>query len=431
MSGVSVNEYLSKASQYEQWVGQELSEAVTRGERLTQSLKEVGAEFERATATLCQQLLPVLDEPSINALARRTGLRLWVGGDPLGDRERDRERLQRRIEALRNDGNYLRRDELLDPVVGSLTLELEQLEADRAPLVSLRDKFDHPRLDHLLAIGYGTPDYPIPFWRLAYYQDWKAADEILERFPDLHTGEASAFHEIRRRVREVRGALALVEERIHALEMKKQQVLKVIADLRRAELDLETIEERHLGLTHKRLAELVEQVPESALGPRLADAPELEALAKRWSGLRAKRVYLKDLVIELERYENDLRSRRAKVRRDIMKMRRPKNAGRRFDPQQVERRYGDRSAKSRKYWTRFDRGYESMSRFDGYDRARWATDFLWWDLMTDACPAPHVIAVREFHEKHPNYVWKGDDDSKAAAAIAGAPEREDAFSDYS
>lgn len=431
MSAVSVNEYLSKAAQYETWITQELAEAAARGGRLTQSLKEVGAEFSRVTASLCQQLLPTLDEAAINALARRTGLRLWVGGDPLGDREKDREKLRRRIEAIRKDGNYLRREELLDPVVGSLTVELAQLEADRAPLVSLRDRFAHPRLDHLLDVGYGTPDYPIPFWRLAYYQDWKAADEILERFPELHTGEESAFLEIRRRVREVRGALEVVEERIAILEKQKNVVLKLIADLKRSELDLETIEERHLGLTHKRLGELLEQVSAAAFGARLADEPELDALAKRWAGLRAKQTYLKDLVIELERYENDLRSRGAKVRRDVMKMRRPKNAHRRFDPQQVERRYGDRSAKSRKYWTRFDRGYESMSRFDRYDRGRWAEDFLWWDLMTDACPAPHVIAVREFHEKHPRYVWRDDDDAEAAAAIAGAPEREDAASDYS
>ena len=67
------------------------------------------------------------------------------------------------------------------PRTGTLVREITELEEFREPLAQVLQKAGHPRLQRLLDVEYGLPSYSVPFWRLSYFADWKAGDEIVER----------------------------------------------------------------------------------------------------------------------------------------------------------------------------------------------------------------------------------------------------------
>ena len=91
----------------------------------------------------------------------------------------ERQQLEERRALLEQDPDFS------TPVSESRRLaaeELRRIQEHQAALVPLlRICHGHPRFAHLLDSGYGTGRYGVPFWRLSYYADRKAASEICQR----------------------------------------------------------------------------------------------------------------------------------------------------------------------------------------------------------------------------------------------------------
>jgi hypothetical protein len=67
----------------------------------------------------------------------------------------------------------------------------------------------------LLESGYDTPAYAIGWWRLDYYRDWKAGDEVVEKFPGV-----DRFAAIRERLGEARKTLAVFDAKIAEVDAR-------------------------------------------------------------------------------------------------------------------------------------------------------------------------------------------------------------------
>jgi hypothetical protein len=425
---IGVSEYLEQSEAHARWAREELARIEQRRAELPATLAETETARQAAIDELARLWLPALDAAGLAHAARRTGIKQT---DPLRRREKDREALERTLARLDAEPDFAARARLLDPVVGELTLAAQELREARAPLDETWARLQHPRLEHLVEVEYGTPRYAVPWWRASYYSDWAAGDEILERFPEKHTGDTHAFGALREIYLQLRESIREFDVRQQALEARVAQIHGLEAEHAAAAEGLRTIDQRHLDLTRRELAERCALLAPEQLARRNADDAELDALVKRQAGLAAKAGYLEEMRRELDRLSNELTGQVTKARAERTKYSRPKKAGTRFPRDKVAHRFRDRSASSQRYWERYDRGYARMRDFDDYGRVSLASDLLWWDVMTDGCHAPHLHSVTTFHAHHPDYRWHGRDDADAAAAIASAPDRHDLGRDAS
>jgi hypothetical protein len=70
--------------------------------------------------------------------------------------------------------------------------------------------------------------------------------------------------------------------------------------------------------------------------------------------------------------------------------------------------------------------HERIYRFERYDHASFASDFLWWDLMTDGkLDGDFIPEVRHFHDTRESQGFprvsrfEDDDLASASAAVSG------------
>jgi len=419
VSTLSTSEWLARARQHQQGLESRLQDLHVRREQHDGEQQRLAQRLAVAQEELLAALLPQLDRDSVENVVARTGFLPLRQENPIAAREAERERLQARFAQIEADPGYRDRVELRDPELGTLTRALAEQEHHRAPLAAFLERASHPRLPRLLESGYGTPAYDVAWWRISYYQDWEAGDEILEKlektdgFPDF-----GAFREqyltMAEAVQSFDAEIAPLRAEIDAgvaLEQEHETVL----------LSLASLDERHLAQARRRLAEHLQGLPAEALAGPLGGAPEL--LGKRWGGLREQLAALAALCQnQIDATSTDVRNELDKLQRHIAKYQRPKNRGLRIDAAETDRRFLDRSESWRKRLQRHDRGFSSVSRFESYERGSLAGDLLWWDVFTDGrVDGSFMPAVASFHQSHPEYRYApvGRDDGDAAVAQAG------------
>ena len=385
-----------------------------------QRIKEVDAAETLAGAELAAAMLPALTPEAIEGAVRLTGYAPLRQNDPIAARERERATLQARLGEIEAEPRYRDRELLRAPRIGSLVREVDELEEFRAPLVQVWTLSAHPRRDRLLAVGYGTDKYSVGWWRMSYYGDWKAGDELLARFP-----KHGSFAELRAELVSTRDTLAVYDTRL--AELREQIAISEALEREHGERTdaLASLEARHLEAAQRLLWGYLRSLGMADLADRLAATPDLAIMYKRLKGMEAKREYLLGLANEqLERPRHELRAAIQKVRRDIAKWARPKMAWQNMPGEQFERRFQDRSERYRKRRERYQQTYHTVYVFDGYQRASLVDDFLWWDLMTDGrLDGDFLPDVHAFHSRHPDYRYQRDplssfDDSAAAAATS-------------
>lgn len=127
---------------------------------------------------LSVRLLPSL-EPAVVALAQqRTGLSFLLPTlfDILRQEREEIEARRRYLESLPEFRLSVSESQRVAQA------ELKRIRDHQAALVPLiRECHGHPRFALLLKLGYGTGRYATPFWRLSYYADRRAADELCRR----------------------------------------------------------------------------------------------------------------------------------------------------------------------------------------------------------------------------------------------------------
>lgn len=426
MSEVSARQYIAFAREHLDLLRKSHSRLGSLRQAHEERRQDLKRRLEAAEQELVTTLLPGLTREALSAASTLVGFPGLVQKDYPGRVEKERRDRTARIAVIEADPRYRDRKLLRDPGIGTLTRAIAELEEFRQPAASITTRFQHPRLARLLEAGYGTDRYDVPFWRMSYYADWKAGDEILEKFP----GRA-AFSDI---LPEYLDAAATVETYDRKLEALRAEVSAGVAleTEHASHLDgLTSIEARHLGIARIDLAEHLREVPLDSLGTALAASPALAVVARKWSGLLHQLKYLdeireKQLDPALQGVEKDM----AKIQKDVVKYSRPKNAGATFPEDDVHKKFGrERYEKLSGRVDRLEKTHATVYQFDRYERASFVQDFLWWDLITDGRVDGNFIPeVRTFHEERPGYHYsrsrdldEGDLAEASAAATTARP----------
>lgn len=134
--------------------------------------------LRQETQELSLRLLPSLDREVVALAHRRTGLSFLL--PPLFDiLEAERQQIVERraqLEGLPEFSLSVSESQRLAQA------ELKRIRDHQAALVPLiRECHGHPRFALLLRHGYGTGRYSTPFWRLSFYADRRAAEELCRR----------------------------------------------------------------------------------------------------------------------------------------------------------------------------------------------------------------------------------------------------------
>jgi hypothetical protein len=384
------------------------------------------AQATAARRDLAQSLLPGL-VPRLVARARDlTGFAPWRTEDPVAAMDAERAAVERRLAAIAADPLFMNGELLFHPRTGTHTRELAELEGHLATQQrALSELMCHPRFTHLVDAGYGTERYAVPFWRLTYYDDWKAHDEIVEQFPGV------TFPELARRYEEASAAEQTLRDevaRVNAIIARGQALFTEHAALTRR---LGALSGEHLTAAQVRLLEHVLTSHGATMRAALGRDPAILGLYLRASALEAKVRYLDHVFVQDVGSQREVLQRQLqKILKDQAKYRRAKHAAARFPREAFERRFGDRSAAYERRWDRYRKRYLILWRWSAWDDVP-DDDFVWWDVMTGARPDGDAIPeVAEFRRRHGRPSWidghrgartrasEDDDDLAVAAAIA-------------
>jgi hypothetical protein len=415
-----VHDFERAAARLDQQLAAELETIRVREKQHQARLADLQLLRDETLTQLVQVLLPSLAPADTTRAGRVAGYgRLLVAAEVQGRLEAERTQLAARVAELEADPRFRDRELLRAPRVGQLARELDELVDFRAPMAELWERAAHPRRDELIASGYGTDAYQVPWWRLSYYSDWKAGDEILEKFP----GKA-AFAEIRDELIAARDTLATYDRRLDELRAE----IAAGEALERAHADasarLGNLDAIHLEGWRKLLARHLTETDLAEIGDRLAGEEAASLLFKTFVGVNKKIEYLNQVyTTQVEAYRISIANERHKLAHERAKYARPKKAGTRFPADRFEKRFGDRRERQGKFWKRYERTHDTIWGFHHYERASFVEDFLWWDLFTDGqIDGNFIPEVQEFHHHHPGYSWQGhhdiDDDLAGQAAAA-------------
>lgn len=423
MTTYGVQEWQREAAKLERTLEGQVNEVQRRRAEHQQKERELELRRDHALSELSAALLPAMTRAAVAQAAEWTGYLVLRQEDFAAAMEADRAKLAARIAEIEATPAFADREALRHPETGSLTLSLEELKNDLRPLDRFLEKAKHPRLQHLLEVGYGMNLYSVPWWRMSYYNDWKAGDEILERFADKNW---DGFKDFRRHYRDISQAADAFRDKLKEIKAQIYQGEELEAEHARSAAALGSLEEQYLGQVRVRIEAFLNDTGATAFAGRLDAVPELALLAKRWAGLREQVRTMEQLeAVMLEGPEQRFSRDLAKVRRKQAKYRRPNKRSTRFSEQEFQRTFTDRTPKYRQHWGRYDSAYGSLSTFDRYDEGSFDDDHLWWDTFMDGRQSGNYLPeIRRYRDDRPQYRYRRPkrrvDDGQAAAAAAEA-----------
>ncbi|MHB2015680.1 MAG: hypothetical protein ACYCW6_01905 [Candidatus Xenobia bacterium] len=416
------NQVLQLLRQRQNEIGQELQRIQSLQGEHAKSTEDVSGNLQQAEDDLAKALLPAFSEPNLQQASKAIGLPYLATG-LTRTMEQERQQLLARQAQIEQDPQYADREKLRDPTIGSLTHRQRELQTNLDALHQAIEKCAHPRLQELIDSGYGTDKNKVGFWRLSYYLNWKAADEIAERFPGKTWKQVREEYCSAREAEEpLRNTLQEVQAEIQAganLEKEHDDVVQRLANL----------EQIHLQDARQRILTFLADTPDAVAGIA-KQAPDLEMVAKRVSGLREKKGYLDGMATEkLDKPRQALLDEQARLETRIEKVMRPKNAGRVWSDDEVTAMLGgDPGARHEKVMQNFDKyeqQYQTVYVFNDYNQGSLLQDFLWWDLMTrNRYSGDYLPQVQTFRNEYPDYRYQPPEPNYGAAvpvSVGGEP----------
>ncbi|MBL4845469.1 MAG: hypothetical protein JKY65_08090 [Planctomycetes bacterium] len=408
---------------------QDQSDRFHRAQRAHRDLAErLRQEIPERFEGLLLDLLPDITAASLQRVAKVTGA--LGGADPQGMVAERRTAIEAEQAEIRSDVEIETAQQRIE---GPLEDEITELKRSLGPIRRFLREAKHPRLDRLLDCDYGTPSYSVPWWRLSYYSDWKAGDEILEA-TGAEFEEFAAFRE----AFAGRFNQGVISQSKYEARVEEQGVLKrTLSRYRELEQSLTQVEDLVLLELRGTLRAFLQARGEGALEGRIDADRGAKNMALGWVGVGKRLQYVQELERErLTPFGAAIEKSLAKMRRKSVKYARPKKAYTRFSADEIERTFVDRSAKWDKFWTRYDAAFAALNDFDDrYHYGRFEDDFLWWDLFCDGrVKGRFSEEVTEFYEEYEEYSWESPwDDSDgyeweegyAAAAVADADGRDE------
>ncbi len=337
-------------------------------------------ELEPAWDLLVGVLLPDIDPATLQALVARIPVTALSPAAVAQRRTKMFTDAQARLQHLLADNRVHNAAALLN----ALEIKRAELDDNIAPLqASVLLLEDEQMFHELLTWRYGTADYAVKFWQVAYYRHWKHGDILVEKHgPRLNKTDFAGI--ISLYLDEKQALTTFNAERAKFVEEYKE-IVSLQQQVHETQALLADVDGVVLKNARARLKEYLRVLPDKDLF-RILRTDEAATLAyKRVAGITKKQSYLTALNSEQIRASLvELEQSRQKLRRNLSKLHRPKYAGRAYSDADVRSMAGpDRTAKWHKRREHYVEAHTCVVGFHQYDRYDPMRDWLWWDLMSD------------------------------------------------
>jgi hypothetical protein len=402
----------------------------TLNQQQAENRREVSSLVSRAETALSELaavILADLTPQAIDFAVNLTGYTTLATRSPAAELARAEAKLKcqiatrsqqisARISEIERTPMFENRLLLRAPRTGTLVREIAELEEFRQPGADVLARCTHPRLQRLLEVEYGLPSYAVPFWRLSYFSDWKAGDEIVAKF----TGQKT-FAEVRSEYLRAKEEVSVYDQKLDKLRAEVQAgetierehdslvaEQKAISDgTHDQQVQLGKMPEQFLKEARIQLERYLSDLDFAAIGDRLQRDPQIEMMAKRYYGLRKQTEYLRQTGNQLlDNSRPAMEQSVARLQRDINKYQRPKYYGQRF-PREALDKLTQRNTRCMSLLERQRQAQTTIISFHSYENARLDDDFLWWDLITDGrIKANYIDEVAHFKALHPTYKYQ-------------------------
>ena len=395
---VNAREFLGRANSQVSLLERALKDVNELEKKHRSQVETLKQARDQALDELVDLSIPALTREAFSTVPALTGYRQFETNDPFERMERKRQELSARIVAIEADERYVRREQLLDPAAGELTLKRDEMEKQLKLLEETVAQYENEWLfTGLIERGYDTDQYSLPWWDLQYYEDWKYGDEITEKF------QQQSFRDVAYNYNQVKAGRDEFQRDLAALKQQIADVESLVAERAKALLDLENLEADTLAACRQQLREHLEYIDRTDLAAWSAADPNRTGLLKRIHGIEKKMEYLDEMAkryIEPER--DQLTATIAKLNNKIVKYRRPKNAYAMIPVEEANRMLKDPTARLADRRRRYSENYQTVLFFDDYDSFDYARDMLWWDLMTRGrVEGDYIPEVQAWREEHP------------------------------
>ena len=361
--------------------------------------------LQTAFINLSATVLPDISESALSQLASDIHApRLATLWSAMQQRE---AQLRRELQEIEADEEYKKSAALTAPHTGVLSSQIEEIEPILAKLKAELDLMESlPLMQHLVSSGYGTDRYAhkgfLRFFNKEYLQDWKYADQILERL------KATSFLDVASRYSELHNQVRTLTDSLNDL---RTQFDRVEHKVHEHESDLDELSHLsdHLRIEAGKEISIFIQSRKDSAAQQLPNGSEAVKSYAPIDGLTHQLEYMDQLNVKIANDVNDLNLRADKLRAEKARYEQDRHRFRNksFNEEQFAHRFGnERYAKA---YNRYDKMGNTIYVFDDYYRPSLFQEFLWWDVMTDGRMDGNFIPeVHSYYNTHPNYSYERD-----------------------
>ena len=398
MATVSTRDFLHSATSHMNFLRQFLGENEAAQRQHQSQLKELEQARAQALDELAALYLPDWSRDSFAPIPALTGYRQFEVNSPFAQAEQRRQSLSALVVSVEGDERYKRREQLLDPVAGELTLKVAEAEKQLKFFNDTLSSYEQEEeFRGLVERNYDTDAYRVSWLSLGYYRDWKHGDIITEKFGK------ERFQDVVYEYLRLREARDNFQKDFQAAKTEKDEVEALVSQREQALSGLETIEADALQGCRRQLREHLEYIDRGELAKWSAARHDLAGLIKKIHGVEKKMEYLEELARRYLYAERDqLTAAITKLGAKIEKYSRPKHAHTLIPAEDANSWLRGPTEKLAARRGRFRESYRRVYEFDRYDFYDYARDMLWWDLMTDGrIDGDFIPEVQSWREQHP------------------------------
>jgi hypothetical protein len=363
------------------------------------------ADLSAALLELAAVFLPTLSAETLTDAEEATGCRRFRKLRPLDVMAKEERQLQARIEQLRADERYRRREALIGPH-GERTRALAEAEDHLATWEADAARFEgQDGFLELVELGYDTPAFATRWWEPAYWRAWARGDAICAalQLADFGDDVLPAYHKVRAPRDQWR-------EEVARLRAERDAVRDLVRQHDEAALRLQHLAAHYLDEARQTLADHLRHADAALIAEWNPDERGVQVLLRTITGLSAKLDGYAELRGTVEREVGALRQRRQQWSEKRAKLSRPKKAYLQHPETELRQAEDERLARVAAQRAAVLREAEKADRFSRYGEVKLSTPReLWWSAFTGRPPGKATPNLQRWTARNPSrqVEWEG------------------------